>query len=72
MTVSVDILSSFPLCFFHLDMPSVYVISEAPVNCIIGRRQGVTHTGKNLLFSHECFRQSAMMGNEMCGKIQGE
>jgi hypothetical protein len=53
-------------------MPSVYVNSETPINCIIGRRWGVTYTGKNLLFSHECFRQSAMMGNEMCGKIQGE
>lgn len=53
-------------------MPSVYGVSENPTNCIIGRRWGVTNIGKNLLFSHECFRQSAMMGNEMCGKIQGE
>lgn len=62
----------FSVCFILLDMPSVYVIAENPINCIIGRRGAVAHTGKNLLFSHECFRQSAMMGNEMCGKIQGE
>lgn len=36
------------------------------------REETGRNTGKNLLFSHECFRQSAMMGNEVCGKVQGE
>ena len=42
MTVSLAILMLFSLCFSLWNTPSVYVISENPVNCIIGRRLGVT------------------------------
>lgn len=71
MTVSLAIFNAF----FSLFLP----LEHAKCLChfresskLHYREETGSNTGKNLLFSHECFRQSAMMGNEVCGKVQGE